>query len=194
MAMLRAIIHCYESDSADPAVFAQYCNAKLTDTGLEGNFVTAFFCIINETSGRLVWTRAGHNPPRIRRADGTVDILTTGGTLPLGIIDDLEAESDAGSLEIGDTLILYTDGITELRNAENELFGEDRLDDAIRASSGEPGAVVDALYSAMYAFTGSMTRQDDQTMVVVRRNGIHPDHAGADTAARVRPAPVRSAR
>jgi sigma-B regulation protein RsbU (phosphoserine phosphatase) len=178
MAMLRAIIHCYESDSGNPAVFAQYCNAKLTNAGLEGNFVTAFFCIIDPATGRIVWTRAGHNPPRIRRANGTIDTITTGATLPLGIIDDLEAESDAGRLEIGDTLILYTDGITELRDRNNELFGEERFDNAIRACSGEPEAVVDALHSAMYAFTGSMTRQDDQTMVVVRRTAA-AEPAGA---------------
>lgn len=171
MAMLRAIIHCYESDENDPAAFAGFCNRKLAETGIEGNFVTAFFCIIDPEGGEIVWSRAGHNPPRIRRADGTVEEVTSAGSLPLGIVPDLEATSDRGVLGVGDTLILYTDGITELRNRDSELFGEERLDAALEECSGEPECVVDTVHRAMYRFTGSMTRQDDQTLVVVQRTG-----------------------
>lgn len=174
MAMLRAIIYCYENETADTADFAQYCNAKLTASKLEGNFVTAFFCTINPRNGELVWTRAGHNPPRIRRADGSVEVITSAGTFPLGILDDLQAESDRGVLNPGDTLILYTDGITELHNRHNELFGEPRMDEALEQCSGKPECVVDTIHAAMYKFTGSMTRQDDQTLVVVRRTGDAP--------------------
>jgi sigma-B regulation protein RsbU (phosphoserine phosphatase) len=169
MAMLRAIIHCYEEAEADPASFATFCNRKLTQTGLEGNFVTAFFCELDPASGRLVWSRAGHNPPRIRRADGRVEVLTSAGSLPMGIVDDLDAASDHGVLGPGDTLILYTDGITELRNRGDELFGEDRLDRALHECTGHPECVVDSVHHAMFSFTGSMTRQDDQTMVVIHR-------------------------
>lgn len=171
MAMLRAIIHCYESDGDDPAAFAEFCNSKLAETGLEGNFVTAFFCIIHPESGEIVWSRAGHNPPRIRRADGSVETVTSAGSLPLGIVATLDATSDRGVLGVGDTLILYTDGITELRNRGDELFGEERLDAALEECSGEPECVVDTVHRAMYRFTGSMTRQDDQTLVVVQRTG-----------------------
>jgi sigma-B regulation protein RsbU (phosphoserine phosphatase) len=172
MAMLRAIIHCYEIDNTvDPARFADYCNAKLAQSRLEGNFVTAFFCVIDPATGEIVWSRAGHNPPRVRRADGTIDVITSAGTLPLGVIDELGAESDSGVLNPGDTLVLYTDGITELRDKANELFGEERFDDAVHRCSGMPECVVDSVHQAMYKFTGSMTRQDDQTLVVVRRSG-----------------------
>lgn len=177
MAMLRAIIHCYEiDDTVDPARFADYCNAKLAESRLEGNFVTAFFCVIDPATGRIVWSRAGHNPPRIRRADGTIDVITSAGTLPLGVIDELEAESDSGVLHPGDTLVLYTDGITELRDRSNELFGEERFDDAVHRCSGMPECVVDSVHQAMYRFTGSMTRQDDQTLVVIQRTA----QAGCD--------------
>jgi len=171
VAMLRAIIHCYESEDVDPASFAQYCNTKLGATKLSGNFITAFFCVIDPDTGRIVWSRAGHNPPRIRRSDGTIDIIDSAGTLPLGIVDDLNATSDSGELGIGDTLVLYTDGITELRNHDDELFGETRLDEALGRCTGKPECVVDTIHQSMFGFTGSMTRQDDQTLVVVRRTG-----------------------
>ena len=171
MAMLRAIIHCFEGREQSPALFAEYCNEKLMRSNLEGNFVTAFFCVIDPATGGFTWTRAGHNPPRVRRADGRVEVLESAGTLPLGIIEPLGAEYDSGELGVGDTLVLYTDGITELRNEEDELFGEGRLDAALEGCSGQPECVVDTVHKAMFAFTGSMTRQDDQTLVVVRRTG-----------------------
>lgn len=174
VAMLRAIIHCYEEEDADPARFADYCNSKLSASRIEGNFITAFFCVIDPGTGRFVWSRAGHNPPRVRRADGTIDVISSAGTLPLGIVDDLGATSDSGVLGVGDTLVLYTDGITELRNRHEELFGEDRLDRALGECSGMPQCVVDTVYKHMYDFTGSMRRQDDQTLVVVRRTGESP--------------------
>jgi len=171
VAMLRAIINCYEAEDGDPALFADYCNAKLSDTRLSGNFITAFFCVIDPKTGRFVWSRAGHNPPRVRRADGSVDVIDSAGTLPLGIIDTLGATSDSGVLGVGDTLVLYTDGITELRTSGGELFGEARLDAALERCTGVPECVVDTVHKSMFAFTGSMTRQDDQTLVVVRRTG-----------------------
>ncbi|MEM9373061.1 MAG: PP2C family protein-serine/threonine phosphatase [Planctomycetota bacterium] len=171
VAMLRAIIHCYESEEGDPARFANFCNEKLGAARLSGNFITAFFCVIDPGTGRIVWSRAGHNPPRIRRADGTIDVIDSAGTLPLGIIDDLNATSDAGQLGVGDTLVLYTDGITELRNKDDELFGEERMDAALQECTGKPECVVDSIHQTMFGFTGSMTRQDDQTLVVVRRTG-----------------------
>lgn len=171
VAMLRAIIHCYEIEDGDPAAFAEYCNAKLAASRLEGNFITAFFCVIDPKTGRFVWSRAGHNPPRVRRADGSVDVIDSAGTLPLGIVDELGATSDAGALGVGDTLVLYTDGITELRNKDDELFGEERMDAALAECTGKPECVVDTIHKSMFAFTGSMTRQDDQTLVVVRRTG-----------------------
>ncbi len=171
MAMLRAIIHCFEGDAESPAKFAEYCNEKLMRSNLEGNFITAFFCVIDPATGGFTWSRAGHNPPRVRRADGRVEVLESAGTLPLGIIEPLGAEHDSGELGVGDTLVLYTDGITELRNKEDELFGEARLDAALERCTGQPECVVDTVHKAMFGFTGSMTRQDDQTLVVVRRTG-----------------------
>jgi len=171
MAMLRAIIHCFEGDAESPAQFADYCNEKLMRSNLNGNFITAFFCVIDPATGGFTWSRAGHNPPRVRRSDGRVEVLESAGTLPLGIIEPLGAEHDSGELGVGDTLVLYTDGITELRNRGQELFGEARLDAALERCSGQPECVVDTVHKAMFEFTGSMTRQDDQTLVVVRRTG-----------------------
>ena len=80
---------------------------------MNGEFATAFFCITDPKDGKLTWTRCGHNPPLLRRRDGTIEQIESAATLPLGITDDIEFEADSCTMHPGDTLILYTDGITE---------------------------------------------------------------------------------
>ena len=183
MAMLRAILHCYndtrsesESVTDDIADVARFCNRKLVQANLNGEFATAFFCVIDPTTGRLTWTRCGHNPPMLRSPDGSIKLLESAGTLPLGITTDIEFESDSCIMEKGDTLILYTDGITEaskhqkLANDPLELFGTDRLMESLHDCSGEPTCAIDHVHKALYQFTKKLERNDDQTLVVIQRS------------------------
>ena len=184
MAMLRAILHCYRDTLEDSrsvvddiADVARYCNRKLVDANLNGEFATAFFCVLDPCTGLIQWTRCGHNPPMIRRKDGTLKQLESAGTLPLGITKDIEFESDSCIMEPGDTLILYTDGITEAAaprhlSTDNELdmFGVDRLMDSLNACTGMPQCVIDSIHKALYNFTHKLERDDDQTLVVIQRS------------------------
>lgn len=183
MAMLRAILHCYrdtqtntESVTDDIADVARFCNRKLVQANLNGEFATAFFCVIDPTNGRLTWTRCGHNPPMLRSPDGSIKLLESAGTLPLGITTDIEFESDSCVMEKGDTLILYTDGITEApqhkKYASDELilFGTDRLMKSLHDCSGEPTCAIDHVHKALYQFTKKLERNDDQTLVVIQRS------------------------
>ena len=183
MAMLRAILHCYrdtieESQSVveDIADVARYCNRKLVEANLNGEFATAFFCVLDPHTGRVQWTRCGHNPPMIRRQDGTIKLLESAGTLPLGITTDIEFESDSCVMEPGDTLILYTDGITEAAaprhlSADNELdmFGMERLKESLNMCTGMPQCAIDSVHKSLYEFTQKLGRDDDQTLVVIQR-------------------------
>jgi len=182
MAMLRAILHCYRDTLPDAhavtsniADVARYCNRNLVEANLNGEFATAFFCVLDPTTGEINWTRCGHNPPMIRRKNGEIIELLSAGTLPLGITKDIEFESDSCLIEPGDTLILYTDGITEAMpqrqlGAEGlELFGVDRLKDSLHSCTGEPMCVIDSVHKALYEFTHRLERDDDQTLVVIQR-------------------------
>lgn len=189
MAMMRAILHCYQDTLApgraldDVSAMARYCNQKLVQANLNGEFATAFFCVLDTRGGALRWTRCGHNPPLIRRADGRIEVIDSAGTLPLGISTDIGFETDSCVMGPGDTLLLYTDGITEATarppasqsvheqgsRGDHELFGMDRLCGALHACTGEPGCAIDSVHRALYEFTGRMDRDDDQTMVVVQR-------------------------
>ncbi len=195
MAMLRAILHCYRDTLDDPrsvlddiADVARYCNRKLVEANLNGEFATAFFCVLDPQTGTVRWTRCGHNPPMIRRRDGTIVLLESAATLPLGIESSIEFSSDWCIMDPGDTLILYTDGITEARaprhlsanppnsssrdsseQSELEMFGPGRLMEALHTCTGKPQCAIDAVHKALYQFTHKLERDDDQTLVVIQR-------------------------
>jgi len=168
MAMLRAILHCYEQPHPSPDDVLMYANDRLLRANLEGSFVTAFFAMYNPSNGTLQYARCGHNPPRLRAASGEITSLETDGTVPLGLFSPIQPRSTAVKLNPGDTIVLYTDGITEAFSPQRDLFGVERLDDAIRHAGACPDTIIDAVHTALYRFTGSRDRDDDQTIVAFR--------------------------
>ncbi|MGV6814345.1 MAG: PP2C family protein-serine/threonine phosphatase [Phycisphaerales bacterium] len=188
MAMMRAILHCYRdtqdranAGSHSTSDIAAYCNRKLVDANLSGEFATAFFCVIDPHKHTIQWTRCGHNPPIIRSSDGSTVLLESAGSLPLGITSDVKFESDSCPMKPGDTLILYTDGITEAhaprylsQGQQLDMFGVDRLVEAVQGCTGKPGCVIDSVHKALYIFTHKLERDDDQTLVVIQQSDEHP--------------------
>ena len=169
MAMLRAILHCYEGEDFSPARVMRYANEKLAASNLDGSFVTAFFAVFDPEASTIAWARCGHNPPLLKTPGAGVRELDGSGVPPLGVLPDLEPEEESISLEPGQTLILYTDGITESFNERGEMFGVKGVIASLEYCDGQPECVVDSIYHALYTHTGSMERDDDQTLVALRR-------------------------
>lgn len=166
MAMLHALLpHVDEPLAPDESI--RTINRRLTQTLRDGVFVTACFVLLDPEGGTVEYVRCGHNPPRLRRAGGAVEALEEGACLPLGLSEPYELDSSTIRIQPGDALVLYTDGISEARNAQGEMFGTDRLDAAIAASDPAPAEIIDGVHRALVEFTGSRTRDDDQTMVVL---------------------------
>ncbi|MEM1330754.1 MAG: PP2C family protein-serine/threonine phosphatase [Planctomycetota bacterium] len=183
MAMLRAILHCYPGEDFSPDSVMQFANERLSQSNLDGSFVTAFFAIYDPRKATLTFSRCGHNPPRVYRAStGKVESLEGDGTPPLGILPDIPARAAAMKLDPGDAVILYTDGITEAFDSGDEMFGVPRMDMAIERAGAEhganPDAMVEAIHADLYAHTGSFTRDDDQTLVVLAHNGERAEGCG----------------
>lgn len=175
MAMLHAILHAYPDMDDGPAAVMRYANNRLHAASLETGFVTAFFAIYDPRSDSLTYSRAGHPPPRRKvGADGPVRALEGAAGLPLGITQDYRITEESTVIEPGETVILYTDGITESFSPERRMFDVTGLDAALATCSGEPDCVVDTVHSALYKHTGLRTRSDDQTLVVFRRTGAGP--------------------
>lgn len=172
MAMFHGILHAYSGPTKSPDAVLRYANRRLVDASIEGTFVTAFLGIYDPRTGTLSYARSGHNPPMIK--DGRTGALRTldhNGGLPLGVFDPYEITGDTLQLKPNDTLVLYTDGITEAFNAQREMFGPGRLDEALTHCTGAPDCVVDSVHAALFRHTGSLSRVDDQTLVAVRYHG-----------------------
>jgi len=136
---------------------------------LEGRrFTTAVIAELDPLLGTLAYVNAGHNPPALRRATGAIEWLSTGG-LPLGVDADAGYEAGGLSLESGDELLIYSDGVVEAQNVQGELYGEDRLTEWLGATRAATAADEQAsLMAALDRFVGDAHREDDITCLVLR--------------------------
>jgi len=168
MAMLHAIVHSYQGEHSLEGI-VRYTNSQLVASSIEGRFVTAVFGFYDPATSVFSYVRAGHNPPKIKTASGTLIDLDGASTLPLGVLETLDFKHESVKLNPGDTLVLYTDGITEAFNSKRELFGIDRLDHALMGCDCKPEHIIDSVHQALYEHTQRLDRDDDQTLVILQR-------------------------
>lgn len=146
---------------------AAVLNRYLLLKSAEQNFVSLFFGVLS-AGGSLAYVNAGHNPPLLLRADGTVERLLATGTV-LGAFEESTYESGRVELRPGDLLLLYSDGLTEAKAPGGERFGGERLLAAAReAASGRPAAVHAAVLARLKEFAGEGPLADDVTLAVLR--------------------------
>lgn len=144
---------------------------RLYDRTPPAKYATAFLSILEPETGRITYTNAGHNDGVLVRSGGNVEQLKATG-MPVGLMADGKYSSDERTLEPGDTLVLYTDGITEAENPESEEYHISRLIDVSRkCRTLEVGAMSDAIEKDVRAFTRGVPFADDRTLVLVRRTG-----------------------
>jgi sigma-B regulation protein RsbU (phosphoserine phosphatase) len=129
-----------------------------------------FFGLLSP-DGILEFVRAGHPSPFLLR-NGQVSELYTGGSFPVGLISVASFSSDRIQLEPQDTLVLFTDGVTEAEDRDNNPFGEERLMDAIRSHQNSSlGDLMQGVFGAVGKFTEGANQFDDITLLVVRYRG-----------------------
>jgi serine phosphatase RsbU (regulator of sigma subunit) len=171
MAYARAVLRSSSLAGSDPAEVLGHANdTMLGECRRAALLVSVFHGSLDTTTGRLRYASAGHDWPLIRRADGSVEFLSSSGTM-LGLLDRGEFEDRVTTLEAGDVLAIYTDGITEARSTTGELFGEERLVGALAGAPVDDGAaaVLEAIVAAVDAFGAGAQPADDLTLVVIRR-------------------------
>jgi sigma-B regulation protein RsbU (phosphoserine phosphatase) len=168
MAIVQAVLHAHPPAANGPAALLAHANRQLCDKRL-GGFFTAFLGVYEPSSRRLTYANAGHPPPIVKRASaGAVESIDSNASYPLGIDDDEKFAEAVLQLERGDTVLLYTDGITECRDAQRELFGAERLTRVLRDAHGGPGELIDRLRAAVGAHQQARPASDDQTIVAAR--------------------------
>jgi sigma-B regulation protein RsbU (phosphoserine phosphatase) len=168
MAIVQAVLHAHPAGAAGPATLLMHANRQLCDKQI-GGFFTAFLGVYEPVSRRLTYANAGHPPPLLKRAaGGSVRALDAVGSYPLGIVEAEKFEEAAVTLEAGDSVLLYTDGITEARDASGDLFSQKRLTLAFGNAGGRPAEVIDRLRAAVHAHQHGQPAPDDQTLVLAR--------------------------
>jgi len=170
MAMLHAILHAYPNINAGPGSVMQYANQHLCEKRIESSFVTAFLGIYDPKTRRMTYARAGHNPPLVKApgSGNPVQRIDHPGGIPLGVLDDFTYEESCIDLNPGESLVLFTDGISEASSPDGEMFGVEGLVDALTACTGDPDCVVDSVMNALREYEGGIRPSDDQTLVVMQ--------------------------
>jgi len=168
MSNLQAVVRASAGENTEPAELCARVNKQLCRNLANDRFVTFFYGVLHAEEKRLVYTNAGHNPPILLRFDGTAERLATGGAV-MGMFPEGRYEQSEIRLESADRLVLFTDGISELRNAAGEEFGEERLVKLVRENKEKSAAQLGALiFAAGDEFGGKF--QDDATLIVMAVN------------------------
>jgi serine phosphatase RsbU (regulator of sigma subunit) len=169
MAQLQARLQALVDEPEDMGATMARIN-KITCAKCPRNrFITFFFCVMDPTTGDLAYANAGHNPPFLVRADGEIVMLPGGGP-PLGIIAIAPYSEQRCSLNPGDTLVLYSDGVTEAQNPLEEEFGEDRFGAVLAENRHKSAAeIVNTVNAALTVWADGAPPADDITMVVAKR-------------------------
>jgi serine phosphatase RsbU (regulator of sigma subunit) len=135
-------------------------------------FVTAWICVLEISSGDLVYINAGHNPPLVMRQGTSFEFLVSPPDLVLAGMDDTRYHSRRMRMEPTDILFLYTDGITEAENAKGEFYGKERLKAFLDANANRPlRTLLDTFRDDIAAFADGAEQSDDITMMAFRIAG-----------------------
>jgi sigma-B regulation protein RsbU (phosphoserine phosphatase) len=169
MTVLRAAVrsHWREPVLADAVV---RINRTVCQNVPSSKFVTFFLAALDPATGRLDYVNAGHNPPLLVRADGGVDKLSDGG-LVLGMFDDVVYDGGGVEMRPGDTLVVYSDGVTETWDPDGEEFAEERLRAlAVEKRTLDAESLQQAILREIERFEAGARATDDRTIVVLKRD------------------------
>ena len=169
MSSLHAAIHGQVAARTSLLKTVESVNEYLAENTPSNRFITLFIAELDPANGEINYINAGHNPPLIGRTDGTVKLLESGG-FPLGILPSAEFEVGQTKLEKGESLIVYSDGVSEANNLTEDEFGMDRLLQVVSQNLKSSAAGMrDKIESALSAFTQTAPANDDITLVIVKR-------------------------
>ncbi len=170
MSSLHAAIHAQVSAKRNLAETVVSINEYLSENTPSNRFVTLFISELAPATGYLTFINAGHNPPLIVRNDGSIERLESGG-LPLGLMGFAQYEVGSAHLNNGDVLFVYSDGVSEANDIDENEFGMDRLQSVLAQNVGRTASGIrDKVESALSEFTGSAPANDDITLLIVKRN------------------------
>ena len=171
MAISRTVIRATALRQHSPATCLSESNNLLCNESVNGMFVTVFYAILNIHTGDVVYSNGGHNRPVWIRKGGTAEMLPVTGSMALGVMPGLPYQERTIHLEPGDSLFLYTDGISEAMNPRGELFGDERLIQTCSTTHASAKAMIGQMAQQVSAFVDGATQFDDMTMLSLLYKG-----------------------
>lgn len=172
MAITKTLIKSFAKEDVTPDAILSHVNQELAAENETCMFVTLFCGLFDMKSGEIQYTNAGHNPPLVIKKDGTAEWLPRTKSLVAGAMQEIQYECERIRLSPGDSMFLYTDGVTEAMNHSDELFSEERLAKALSDSAEmEIKAVIGKIMDAIYRFSDGAPQSDDITMMMIRYSG-----------------------
>lgn len=170
MAVCRGLLHALAGKHNEPHAAIADLNAIACKDSTSPVFITLFYSVLDPDTGILQYCSGGHNLPVLIRADGRVFALRRSDGMLVGIMPNIRYTSDSITLAPGDTLVLYTDGVTEAENPRRELFGERQLESVLTGCANlTADEIIQRVTSSVTDFVGAHPQSDDITVVVLRR-------------------------
>ncbi len=175
MVISKTLLKNHAQSSTSPREILSFVNHQLVQNNESHMFCTVWLGILDLKSGRLTASNAGHEYPLIKRAAGGFELFQDKHGLPLGIRDGVRYDEYEVTLGPGDWIFQYTDGVTEATNAEEELFGTERLLEALRSlRPASPEEVIDEVNRSIGEFVQDAPQFDDITMLCLEYRGGDP--------------------
>lgn len=179
MAVTRTLIRAVAFDINSPNQTLERVNELLLSNSQYGLFVTVFYGLISLEQGLLTYTNAGHNPPVITQFHSNDLRMLQKGGIALGALNDIHLEQHQTYIKPGDCLVLYTDGVTEAFNGQDQMYGDERLFEVLGKSIGLSAPdVVEGLEADLKSFRDNNPLSDDTTILAICRTRSLADQNG----------------
>ena len=172
MAVSRTLLKAIATQVVNPGESLRRINTMLIPESNGRMFVTIFYGVLNTKTGEVQFSFGGQNPPYIKRKEGAIERINNESGFLLGMLDEMEYDVHKITLRPGDTILLYTDGVTEAMNGNAELFEESRLEASLRRLNGSPlKEMLDGINADLMEFAAGAPQADDITMLALQYRG-----------------------
>jgi serine phosphatase RsbU (regulator of sigma subunit) len=169
VALSRAIIRSNASLFGLPDMMIKNANSRIIELSRSNMFETLFYAVVDANNMTFSYANAGHNPPFIWSTSDGEMVLFKAQTFPIGIKQDMQIATKTQGIRKGDTIMFYTDGVTEAMNERREEYGTERLTRILQQNTARSSnGIVEKIKEDIKLFTGNTEQHDDMTMVVVK--------------------------
>jgi phosphoserine phosphatase RsbU/P len=180
--LTRTLLRAAAQKLDQPGDCLKIVNAILAIDNPSLMFSTAFYGVLQTNSGELLYANAGHNPPYVLRKSGAIDALPSTGEMALGILENLPYRTQRCQLAAGESVVCFSDGVTEAMDPSEALFGDERLIRVLQPLvSRAPAEVLGSIIAEVDAHMALAPMADDVTLLVIRYNGAVATKSSANS-------------